>query len=90
MHFARGMIDRPDGPGTEIKVLPGDRVFAYTDGFIEEMDGDGTILGQEVFELLLTQMLDHDEPLEVLKKVLMAYLANKEQSDDMTIVELTC
>ncbi|MBF0448785.1 MAG: SpoIIE family protein phosphatase [Magnetococcales bacterium] len=88
-HFARGMVDRPDKPGTKIDVLPGDRAFAFTDGFTEERDEEGCLFGQEAFERVLTQIIAQNEPLDVLQRVLRGYRTGHEQSDDMTIVELT-
>ncbi len=89
-HFARGMIDRPEKPRTDIDVQPGDRVFAFTDGFIEETDANGEMFGQENFERLLVRMLDGNHSLEFLQQFFQEFRAGHEQSDDMTMIELTC
>ncbi len=89
-HFARGAVNLPDEPGIEVDVEPGDRVYVYTDGFIEEQDRDGEMFGAENFENLLGQMLTGNESLEMLKRALHAYRSGEIQSDDMTIIELTC
>jgi DNA-binding response OmpR family regulator len=88
--FARGMVNVPDRPGTEINMLPGDRIFTYTDGFTEEQNNDGIMLGQKNFEKMLTQMLVLDEPFEAIMNALKSYRGGNEQSDDMTMVELIC
>ncbi|MBF0158035.1 MAG: SpoIIE family protein phosphatase [Magnetococcales bacterium] len=89
-HMARGLVNRPCGPGVMIQVEPGDRFFAYTDGLTEESNADGEMFGQDNFERLLQQILDLDEPLEMIQRTLRGYRAGHEQSDDMTMVELTC
>ncbi|MGN7610952.1 SpoIIE family protein phosphatase [Magnetococcales bacterium HHB-1] len=88
--FARGMIDRLDKPGVELAVTPGDRVYMYTDGFIEETDEGGVMLGQKCFEEFLVEMVQKDRPLAFLKDALSRFHSSHEQSDDMTLVELTC
>ena len=72
-----------------LQVKPGDRVFAYSDGFIEETDTNGQMLGQAFLEQRLSRMLVQDESLEVMINTLQHYRAGHEQSDDMIMVELT-
>jgi two-component system, HptB-dependent secretion and biofilm response regulator len=88
--LARGILNLPDAPGTVLDMLPGDRIFTYTDGFTEEKNMKGIMFGQKNFEQLMGKMLDLDEPLEILQKTLKKYRAGKKQGDDMTMVELTC
>ncbi len=83
-------MSRADSPSDVMDVLPGDRVFIYTDGFIEEHDEQGRMFGQQKFEKLISRMLEMEEPLEVLRAALHSYMAGSEQSDDMTMVELIC
>ncbi|MBF0368730.1 MAG: SpoIIE family protein phosphatase [Magnetococcales bacterium] len=89
-HFARGLVDRPDEPGLLVEVEAGDRVIAFSDGFIEEVDGEGQMFGQDRFEALLVQMLEQQAPLEMLQEIHQGFRAGRQQSDDMTLVELTC
>ncbi|MBF0109074.1 MAG: SpoIIE family protein phosphatase [Magnetococcales bacterium] len=88
-HFARGMIHHPVTSGTFLEVEPGDRIFAYTDGFIEERDREEQMFGQKRFETLLQRMIQGNEPLETLRETLRSYRAGPCQSDDMTLVEVT-
>lgn len=88
--FARGMSSQPDGAGHVFEVKPGDRVIAYTDGFIEESDEHGEMFGQEAFEQLLIQIQAFDQPLELLLQRLREFRDGPEPSDDMSIVELIC
>jgi CheY-like chemotaxis protein len=89
-YMATGMINRSDAPGVVFAVEPGDSIIVYTDGFMEERDVDGEMLGQKQFELLISQMLENAEPLEILTKALLSFRTGNDQSDDMTILELTC
>jgi two-component system, HptB-dependent secretion and biofilm response regulator len=89
-YFARGMIDKPDNPCTFLAVEPGDRVFAYTDGFTEETNADGDMFGADFFEKQLTAVIAQGESLDVLKSILQNYRDGLEQTDDMTMIELTC
>jgi two-component system, HptB-dependent secretion and biofilm response regulator len=90
-HFARGMIDKPDGPGTLVDVLPGDKVYVYSDGIIEEMNEDGMMFGRKSLELVLTKMLALDNSLEVIRTALDDFRGiHHNQNDDVSIIELTC
>ncbi|MBF0454531.1 MAG: fused response regulator/phosphatase [Magnetococcales bacterium] len=89
-HFARGILNQPDKPGTQINVRPGDRIFAYTDGFVEEKNSEEEMLGPEKFEKKISEMIQHHAPLDTLKKALDDYRSGREQSDDETMIELTC
>lgn len=89
-HLALGIIDNQAGIWTTLAVEPGDRIFAYSDGFIEEINTHGHMLGQTFFEEHLLKMVSQNEPLEVMTHILDRYRAGHRQSDDMTMVELTC
>jgi serine phosphatase RsbU (regulator of sigma subunit) len=65
--FARGVLPELDGPGIEIDTQPGDRIIASTDGFVEEMDINGKMFGQEKFEKILTEIIAQGKPLEFLR-----------------------
>jgi PAS domain S-box-containing protein len=88
--LALGLVNWYDPTGKIFDIEPGDRIFAYTDGFIEEHNDAGEMFGQDNFERLLLQVLDLDEPLELMQRALRGYREGHEQSDDMTMVELTC
>ncbi|MBF0357218.1 MAG: SpoIIE family protein phosphatase [Magnetococcales bacterium] len=89
-YMAPGMMSKTNSNGVVFSVEPGDVVIAYTDGFMEETGEDGEMFGQKKFELLISKMLAHEEPMETLTKTLKCFRTGHDQSDDMTILELTC
>lgn len=88
--LARGVISQADAPGVCLEVAPGDRVLVYSDGFVEEWDADGQLFGQENLAGLITRMLALDAPLAWIHERLETYRADHPQTDDRTMVELTC
>ena len=88
--FARGVVSCPDDPGVSLDVEPGDRVFACSDGLVEEHNAVGTLFGQENLERLIILMLATNEPMEWIQKRVGHYRANHAQTDDMTMVEMIC
>ncbi|HIJ82873.1 MAG: response regulator receiver protein [Magnetococcales bacterium] len=90
-YFARGMLAKPDDDsGVEMDCTPGDRIYLYTDGFVEQRDADGTMFGQDHLEQLLEQMIRHREPLEMVQRAVLGFRSGVSQNDDMTMVEITC
>ena len=87
---SRGFIDRKEEPGPFFPVLPGDRVIACTDGFVETVNLENTMFGQSRMDRLLTKLLKENRPMEELLMVLKKYRQGKEQLDDMTLVEWIC
>jgi PAS domain S-box-containing protein len=71
-----------------IRLQPGDRFFAYTDGLDEAMDADKRIYGKE----RLFQILDRkkDQPPDRLIQDVLAdvrrHVKDQKQSDDMTLL----
>lgn len=89
-HMPRGIRNQPDKPGTKIEVLPGDRVLAFTDGIVEEKNLASEEFGIERLEPILVQLVVFEEPLEIIPEALQRFREGREQSDDVTLVELTC
>ncbi|MBF0384200.1 MAG: fused response regulator/phosphatase [Magnetococcales bacterium] len=75
---------------TSIPVKHGDRVYAYSDGIIEQKNPDGEQFSQKRFIATLTKIIKTGEPLEKLKKVLDKYRGKVAQADDVTVVEIIC
>ncbi|MBF0347328.1 MAG: SpoIIE family protein phosphatase [Magnetococcales bacterium] len=88
--FPLGVLNRPVCSGQTVDLQPGDRIFAFTDGWVEERDAEGNMFGQEKMEKLLSQMINRNESLEMLENALRGYRAGKGQSDDMTVVGIEC
>ena len=75
---------------SELQVSPGDRLYAYSDGIVEVMDGQGRQFGMDGLSSAISNMLEHDGPLESLREKAMQHQAGDEQLDDITLVEITC
>ncbi len=89
-HLPRGVLNRIDKPGRVIDVQLGDRVLAFTDGIIEEKNVAREEFGMDRLEPLLTQIVVFEEPLTIVSEALQWFRDGCEQSDDVTLVELTC
>ncbi len=75
----------------EIKVLPNDMVYLFTDGFIDQFGGQDVkkFKSGQFKETLLRY---HKHPLQIQKQMLLetynSWKGNSEQIDDITIVGL--
>ncbi|MBF0127453.1 MAG: SpoIIE family protein phosphatase [Magnetococcales bacterium] len=89
-HLPRGVRNKPDKPGREIEVQPGDRVLIFTDGVVEEKSVAREEFGLERLVPILSQLVVFDEPLEIVPEALRQFRDGAEQGDDVTLVELIC
>ncbi|MBF0142945.1 MAG: SpoIIE family protein phosphatase [Magnetococcales bacterium] len=67
---------------------PGDRLFAYSDGIVEAMDGGGNMFGSERLEAFLGRVMVGDTPLEDLLALLRAHVGASAHTDDLSLVEV--
>ncbi len=70
-----------------VKVLPGDRVYAFTDGLVELQGADGEMFGMDRVREILTS----SEPDDVYRKLRLAwreYAGELGSSDDLSIIEV--
>jgi len=72
-----------------IDVSDGDRVYVYTDGVIEMKNGNGEQFGEKRLFELISDVTDADEPVSVIDQALAEFRGDLEQSDDVTLLELT-
>lgn len=85
-----GVVPQFKNPNISLNVHPNDRIYAYSDGFIEERNTKGDMFGQTNLEQRITRMLQMNEPIQVIQATLMEYRTGHEQADDMTMVEVVC
>ncbi|MBF0379907.1 MAG: SpoIIE family protein phosphatase [Magnetococcales bacterium] len=71
-------------------VEKGDRIFAYSDGIIEQKNSSRNMFGQERFIDAIKAMIKENAPLEYLKKAQDEYRGEMNQEDDVTVVEIIC
>ncbi|MCP5018327.1 MAG: fused response regulator/phosphatase [Ketobacter sp.] len=71
-----------------LEVVSGDRLYLYTDGIPESLNPQGEMYGEE-------RLLKHfdgssNDPVKHLIDEVNAFTGNKDQNDDITLLELTC
>ncbi len=86
----RGILVRPEKPGTEVEIQAGDHIFSFTDGIIETRAPDGSEFGLDAFETVLTDLLAQNGPLEGIHERLRTFRGGGEQADDITLVDVIC
>jgi len=89
-HLALGIVGGDDFDKTieVMDILPGDRIFIYSDGITEAENVDGEMFGAErLEECFINENPDHlfDEILDRVK----AFGSGKSQGDDITIIEIS-
>jgi len=89
-HMPLGVLDDHEFDATVDVVNPpaGTRVVIYTDGIIESQDDQGQMFGEERLEALLATPADCY--VDRIYEAVNEYRQQAEQTDDMTLVELTC
>ncbi len=70
-----------------VRIEETDRVYAFSDGFIEVQDLNGTMFGMDNLKHLLAWHLREGHPLGVIMDKIKAYQSGT-QSDDLTLMEL--
>jgi CheY-like chemotaxis protein/anti-sigma regulatory factor (Ser/Thr protein kinase) len=91
-HLPLGVVsnDRFDRRVELIAVAAGDRVYAYTDGVIEARNANGRMFGQRRLETYLAQTQSPETRFDDIRRGLLAFCAGQRQSDDLTLIEVTC
>ncbi|MBF0126289.1 MAG: fused response regulator/phosphatase [Magnetococcales bacterium] len=88
-NLPRGIRDQPVKPGFIQELLPGDRIFLFSDGIIEEMDPGNKPFDYQGIQSFLTRLLSEDTTLENIIIILENHRHGFEQQDDITLVEIT-
>jgi len=86
--FPIGIVGEPDYKETTITLDPGDRMYLYSDGFIEERNKDG-----DLFDInQLQESIKRNYPLTLVKSLentvnaIMAWHGSEHLSDDLSII----
>ncbi|MEO5332286.1 MAG: fused response regulator/phosphatase [Magnetococcus sp. YQC-5] len=86
----RGVSNQPIREPHRVATQPGDQIFIYSDGIIEERNGLQEIFGSQRLQTSLEEIKRQNQPLEVIKEILERFRDGGTQKDDISIVELTC
>jgi CheY-like chemotaxis protein len=91
-HLPLGVVDnaRLDRRVDVLDLVPGERVYAYTDGVIETSAPTGEMFSQPRLEVYLTQDCVPEQVFETICDGLTAFRAGGPQRDDLTLIEITC
>ncbi len=74
----------------EYEILPGQRVYAYSDGIIEAENPSGELYGQARLEACFDGAMPADSIYARIVNGAEAFCEDESQSDDLTLMELHC
>nr|AHF25275.1 protein serine/threonine phosphatase [uncultured bacterium Contig178] len=78
--------------GTDFDLEPGDRIFLYTDGIVEAVNGEGERFGVERLQDTLNAAsadASDEELIECIKSAVEKFAGETPQFDDMTMMSFT-
>ena len=86
--FPIGIVDKPDYEQTRITLKPGDRMYLYSDGFIEEINKDGKHFDINRFQESIKDNYSFtlDKSIENTVNAIMSWHGSKNLSDDLSII----
>lgn len=86
--FPIGIVDEPDYEETKITLNPGDRIYLYSDGFIEERNKDGNLFDINRFQesIKSNYSLTLDKSIEHTVNAIMSWRGSEHLSDDLSII----
>ena len=73
---------------TEIET--GDRIYMSTDGVVEALNEQGEMFGDDRYMAILRQPKDERQIFEEIMGTLKEFSGDREQSDDVTFIEIHC
>lgn len=68
----------------------GDKVYAFSDGITECTNNQGEEFGQDRLEQSISRVLQENHPLNELVASISRFRGQQAQTDDITLLELTC
>ena len=91
-HLALGIVggDAFDNAIEVMDILPGDRIFVYSDGITEAENEEGEMFGAERLEECFThENLNPDQLFDGILDSVREFVSGKSQGDDITIIEVS-
>ncbi|MBF0421443.1 MAG: response regulator [Magnetococcales bacterium] len=90
-HFPRGLMRISERPGVDLELRTDDKLYLYSDGFVEEMDVEKHMFGTERLLQILQKIAAGEKTFEFLAETLANFRPKgTPQSDDMFMVEVNC
>jgi sigma-B regulation protein RsbU (phosphoserine phosphatase) len=86
--FPIGIVDEPDYEETKITLNPGDRMYLYSDGFIEERNQAGEMFDIEKFQesVKSNYSLTLDKSIENTLNAIVSWHGSEHLSDDLSVI----
>jgi sigma-B regulation protein RsbU (phosphoserine phosphatase) len=86
--FPIGIVEEPDYKETTITLNPGDRMYLYSDGFIEERNKDGDLFDINQFQesIKSNYSLKLHESIDNTVNEIMSWHGSEHLSDDLSII----
>ena len=91
-HLALGIVGGDDFDKTIVvmDILPGDRIYVYSDGITEAENANGEMFGEERLEECFADANENPDHLfDCILDSVRAFVSGKSQGDDITIVEVS-
>ena len=92
-HLALGIVgsDAFDKTIEVMDILPGDRIFIYSDGITEAENVEGEMFGSErLEECFINENANPDHLFDGILDSVKSFGSGKSQGDDITIIEVSC
>jgi serine phosphatase RsbU (regulator of sigma subunit) len=89
-NLALGILDQPLDRIPMIEVDADDRIYAYSDGITEAINGQGEEFGTHRLAQAIGELLTSKGEIELLAEVARQFRGGGDQLDDIALVELTC
>ncbi len=89
-NFPIGMLSNVEYGENTIELLPGDRIYLYSDGIADESDPDGELFGQKRLhdELLAGRDLPLSRSIDNLIDAVVSWRGKNTLSDDVTVLAI--
>ena len=74
----------------KVTLVPGDRIYCYSDGLVETMDSDGRVFGEDRLQRLLEE---HHHSADLFHNIIghvLGFRGMEEQKDDLSLIEIEC
>jgi len=86
--FPIGIVGKPDYEQSEIALKPGDRMYLYSDGLIEETNKDGKHFEIDRFQELVKSHYSStlDQSIENTLNAIISWRGSEHLSDDLSII----
>ncbi len=87
--LALGIVEQEFNQAQRLNYTHQQRIYAFSDGITEAINERKEEFGQDRLIQSITEMINHNAPIEYLTDQVLSFCNGMEQLDDMTLVELS-